>query len=171
MKESWEHLARVRGNTGIHSVSQRTEPILIRHATATASFLLASALNAPAATLYVDASGVQPGTGTVFASLCVGGLEEQACTFGQTSPARAETLRFTFTEVPPGTYAVAVFQDLNGNRRLDRTPLGLPLEPYGFSNDAGRLRRPTFAGASIRITDRDLQVSVRLAVVPQGRQP
>jgi uncharacterized protein (DUF2141 family) len=119
----------------------------------------------------VDASGIQAGTGIVFAGLCVGGLEEQSCTFGQTSPARSDALRFTFTGVPPGTYAVAVFQDLNGNRRLDRTPLGLPLEPYGFSNDAGRLRRPTFAGASIQVTDQDLRVGVRLAVIPQGRQP
>ena len=144
---------------------------MIRHAFATVTFLFASVISAPAVTLYVDASGIQAGVGTVFAGLCVGGLEEQSCTFGQTSPARAEALRFTFTEVPPGTYAIAVFQDLNGNRRLDRTPLGLPLEPYGFSNDAGRLRRPTFAGASIQVADQDLRVGVRLAAIPQGRQP
>ena len=144
---------------------------MIRHALATASFLFASAISAPAATLYVEASGIQAGVGTVFAGLCVGGLEEQSCTFGQTSPARAEALRFTFTEVPPGTYAIAVFQDMNGNKRLDRTPLGLPLEPYGFSNDAGRLRRPTFASASIQVANQDLRVNVRLAAIPQGRQP
>ena len=144
---------------------------MIRHAIATASFLFASALGTAAATLYVDASGIQAGMGTVYASLCVGGLEEQSCTFGQASPAQAEALRFAFTEVPPGTYAIAIFQDLNGNRRLDRTPLGLPLEPYGFSNDAGRLRRPTFAGASIQVADQDLRVGVRLAAIPQGRQP
>ena len=144
---------------------------MIRHAIATVTFLCASALGARAVTLYVDASGVQAGVGAVFASLCVGGLEEQSCTFGKTSPAQAEALRFTFTEVPPGTYAIAVFQDMNGNKRLDRTPLGLPLEPYGFSNDAGRLRRPTFASASIQIANQDLRVSVRLAAAPQGRQP
>jgi uncharacterized protein (DUF2141 family) len=80
-------------------------------------------------------------------------------------------MRFIFTQVPPGTYAIAVFQDINGNRRLDRTPLGLPLEPYGFSNGAGRLRRPTFAGASIQVTEQDLRIGVTLAVIPQGRQP
>ena len=144
---------------------------MIRHAISIITFLSVSALGARAATLSVDASGIQPGAGVVFAGLCVGGLEEQSCTFGQTSLARAETIRFTFPQVPPGTYAIAVFQDLNGNGRLDRTPLGLPLEPYGFSNDAGRLRRPTFANASIRIADQDLRVGVKLTVIPQGRQP
>jgi uncharacterized protein (DUF2141 family) len=121
--------------------------------------------------LYVQASGIQVGQGSVFAGLCVGGLEDQLCRFGQTISARSDALRFTFTEVPPGTYAVAVFQDLNGNGRLDRTPLGLPLEPYGFSNNAGRLQRPSFAAASIRVDYQDLRISVRLAPITQGRQP
>jgi uncharacterized protein (DUF2141 family) len=80
-------------------------------------------------------------------------------------------MRFTFADVPAGTYAIAVFQDLNGNGRLDRTPLGLPLEPYGFSKDAGRLRRPSFPAASIEVREQDLRIGVRLAPIPQGRQP
>lgn len=137
----------------------------------TIAMLFGSGLGASAATLYVDASGVQIGAGTVFAGVCVGGLDEQSCQFGKTSPARMAAIRFTFPELLPGTYAIAVFQDLNGNGRLDRTPLGLPLEPYGFSNDAGRLRRPTFAGASIQVGDQDLRIAVRLTVIPQARQP
>jgi len=143
---------------------------MIWHAVFTATCLSASTLCASAATLYVEASGIQAGQGSVFAGLCVGGLEEQFCTFGQTSSARSDAVRFTFTEVPPGTYAVAVFQDLNGNGRLDRTPLGLPLEPYGFSNDAGRLRRPNFAAASIRVGNQELRIGVRPAPIPQGHQ-
>ena len=93
----------------------------------TIAMLFGSGLGASAATLYVDASGVQIGAGTVFAGVCVGGLDEQSCQFGKTSPARMAAIRFTFPELLPGTYAIAVFQDLNGNGRLDRTPLGLPL--------------------------------------------
>jgi len=137
----------------------------------TIAMLFGTGLGASATTLHVDASGIQIGVGTVFAGLCVGGLDEQSCQFGQASPARMATIRFTFPELLPGTYAIAVFQDLNGNGRLDRTPLGLPLEPYGFSNDAGRLRRPTFAGASIKVGDQDHRIAVRLTVIPQARQP
>jgi uncharacterized protein (DUF2141 family) len=135
------------------------------------AFLLASTIGAMGATLFVEASRIQPGVGNVFVSLCVGGLEEQYCRIGQTSPARSSTMGFTFPDVPAGTYAIAVFQDLNGDGRLDRTPLGLPLEPYGFSKDAGRLRRPSFSAASIEIGEQDLRVGVRLAPIPQGRRP
>ncbi|HWT52553.1 MAG TPA: DUF2141 domain-containing protein, partial [Caulobacter sp.] len=33
-------------------------------------------------------------------------------------------------------YAVFVFHDANGNKELDRGPGGMPIEGYGFSNDA-----------------------------------
>lgn len=148
-----------------------TGTLRIRQAFSSVVFLFASSISAAGATLFVDASGIQSGFGNVFAGLCVGGLEEESCRFGQTSPAHSDTMRFTFADVPAGTYAVAVFQDLNGNGRLDRTPLGLPLEPYGFSRDAGRLRRPSFSSASIEIRDQNLRIGVRLTSIPQDRLP
>jgi uncharacterized protein (DUF2141 family) len=33
-------------------------------------------------------------------------------------------------------YAVEVFHDVNDNKDLDRSPEGMPMEGYGFSNDA-----------------------------------
>lgn len=44
--------------------------------------------------------------------------------------------RVTLTDLVPGRYAIAVFQDLDGDGELG-TLLGIPTEPYGFSNDAG----------------------------------
>jgi uncharacterized protein (DUF2141 family) len=35
--------------------------------------------------------------------------------------------------VAPGKYAIAVIQDLNGNKKLDRNIVTKPKEPYGFS--------------------------------------
>lgn len=37
--------------------------------------------------------------------------------------------------LPPGRYAVQVFQDSNGNGQLDLSPRGIPLEPVGFSGN------------------------------------
>ena len=37
------------------------------------------------------------------------------------------------TEVPPGRYAVQLYQDSNGNGQLDLSRRGIPLEPVGFS--------------------------------------
>lgn len=38
-------------------------------------------------------------------------------------------------DLPPGRYAVQVFQDSNGNGQLDLSPRGIPLEPVGFSGN------------------------------------
>jgi uncharacterized protein (DUF2141 family) len=48
----------------------------------------------------------------------------------------AETqARCVFDGLPPGIYAVAVVHDENGNGRLDRNILGMPVEGYGVSNN------------------------------------
>lgn len=47
----------------------------------------------------------------------------------------------TLSGIKPGEYAVKLFQDFNRNGRFDMSWLGLPLEKFGFSNDA----RPTFS--------------------------
>lgn len=46
----------------------------------------------------------------------------------------------TLTGLAPGTYAVKLFQDFNRNGKFDMSWFGIPLEKYGFSNDA----RPYF---------------------------
>lgn len=40
-----------------------------------------------------------------------------------------------FEGVPSGEYAVSVFHDENGTRKLERNTLGFPKEGVGFSND------------------------------------
>jgi len=52
----------------------------------------------------------------------------------------------TLTNLPPGSYAIQTFQDINGNNKMDTSWLGIPLEPFGFSRDAQpRLSKPRFA--------------------------
>ena len=36
--------------------------------------------------------------------------------------------------LPAGTYAISLFQDENGNGKLDTAVFGIPTEKYGFSN-------------------------------------
>jgi uncharacterized protein (DUF2141 family) len=49
-----------------------------------------------------------------------------------------------FEGVPFGSYAVAVYQDVNGNGKLDKGMFGIPEEPFAFSNNF----RPRFGGPS-----------------------
>ncbi len=124
---------------------------------------------AAAATLAVDVDGVEPG-GTVLVAICRGGLGEAFCREGRDAPGTGRALRFSFPDLEPGTIAVAAFQDLNGNGRLDRTPLGIPLEPFCFSNGAGRDGRPDFARARFLLSEPSAIVRVRL-VRALRRQP
>ena len=51
----------------------------------------------------------------------------------------------TLHGIPPGTYAIQTFQDVNANDKMDTSWLGLPLEPFGFSQDAKPfLSKPSF---------------------------
>jgi len=125
--------------------------------------LAALAGSARAASVEVIVEGAEPGAGEVYVTLCQGGLSEAACPIGRSAPARAAAERFVFTDVPAGVWAVAAFQDENGNSRLDRTGLGLPLEPYGFSGAVARRARPDFASASFALREPGAAVRIRIA--------
>lgn len=46
-----------------------------------------------------------------------------------------DPLKITLKDISSGSYAIAVFQDLNGDRTLNRNATGTPTEGYGFSNN------------------------------------
>ncbi len=63
-------------------------------------------------------------------------------------PPGAQTMRIE-TDLPPGTYAVSVYEDLNGNHKLDHNFLGIPREPVGASNNPKeRIGPPRFHDCS-----------------------
>ena len=47
-----------------------------------------------------------------------------------------------FTDLPPGQYAAVVFHDENGDHKFNMNAFGMPMEGYGFSNDAAALFAP-----------------------------
>ena len=96
----------------------------------------------------------------VYAGICDRSFDEATCPYKDRESARAGIVEFTLRNVKPGTYAVAVFHDLNGNGRLDRNFIGLPSEPYGFSNDVGRRGPPSFEGALITVKEPSTTVRV-----------
>jgi len=63
--------------------------------------------------------------------------------------------------VPPGTYAVSVYEDLNGNHRLDHNFLGIPREPVGVSgNPRSRYGPPHFDECSFRVGDEAQTITI-----------
>lgn len=53
------------------------------------------------------------------------------------------TAEYIFEEIPFGTYAIKLIHDVDDNGTLNTNFLGIPQEPYGFSNNA----RGTFGPA------------------------
>ncbi len=69
-------------------------------------------------------------------------LEESAASpVAITQPAEAGEMTFEVT-LPPGTYAARVLHDVNGNGQMDRNFIGMPKEPWAFSNNALGNRGP-----------------------------
>lgn len=68
-------------------------------------------------------------------------------------PARSGETDIELQSIPPGTYAIETYQDLNDNGKLDTTLLGIPKEPYGFSRDARpRLTKPRFESVKFAVS-------------------
>ena len=63
----------------------------------------------------------------------------------------------------PGFYAVAVFHDENLNKKFDQGVFGIPLEKYGFSNDArGFFSAPDFEEAKFQVRGQRTDISIEL---------
>ena len=78
-------------------------------------------------------------------------------------PARAGTTRVCIHVPAPGTYALAVYHDADANRRFKRSALGLPVEGYGFSNDAPALfGLPSFRSVRLQVPRSGFETRVRM---------
>lgn len=54
-------------------------------------------------------------------------------------------VQFKMEAFPYGQYAIALFHDINGNGELDRNLVGIPSEPYAFSQELkSKWRLPRF---------------------------
>jgi uncharacterized protein (DUF2141 family) len=72
-------------------------------------------------------------------------------------------LDISFANLPPGTYAISCFHDVNGNGELDTNLVGIPTEPYGFSNNARpKFRAPTWAEAKFYLGSGGATQSIKL---------
>ncbi|MTV36473.1 DUF2141 domain-containing protein [Duganella radicis] len=113
--------------------------------------LFAAAAPAFAADLTINVEGVSSADGQVMVA-----IYNSAETFptkplrALTAPAHDGTVQLVAAELPAGEYAFALYHDANGNGKLDRNPVGMPIEDYAFSNNAiGKRGAPHFEDARI----------------------
>ena len=71
--------------------------------------------------------------------------------------------KIALPELGFGQYAIAVYQDLNNNKKLDKTVLGIPKEPYAFSNNPTvKWNPPSFAESKFQLQNGALPMEIRL---------
>jgi uncharacterized protein (DUF2141 family) len=82
---------------------------------------------------------------------------------GKVVAINGKTSTVKFDNLECGTYAVAVFHDRNNNGKLDKNMLGIPVERYGFSNNAREtFSAPSFGSASVELQkDRAIAIFVK----------
>jgi len=74
----------------------------------------------------------------------------------------AQRLRID-TNLPPGIYAVSVYEDLNSNHKLDHNLIGVPREPVGVSNNpSARFGPPHFDECSFHLGDTAQTITITL---------
>ena len=81
-----------------------------------------------------------------------------------TVPVTSDNVEFSLALHNKRLTAIAVFQDLNGDGKLTKSRFGLPVEPYGFSNNArSLLGPPSFSQAAFDISHQTsvMEISVR----------
>ena len=109
---------------------------------------------AAASTLEVEVEGLRNSRGVLHACLTQQPRYFPDCKADPratklTVPAGTKPLRLT--GYPPGRYALTLFHDENGNRKLD-TMLGIPREGFGFSrNPVLRFGAPKFRQVDIEL--------------------
>lgn len=137
-----------------------------------AAALAAGPVHGPAtdtATLTVKVESVSPKGGNVCLALYTGANyeDDDHPTLDRNVAAEPAGNTIVIEGLKPGQYAIKMMQDINKNGEFDRSWLGLPLEPYGFSNNAvvglgepsfRRTRFSVVAGANtitIKLSDTD----------------
>lgn len=137
---------------------------MYRFLTAALALAIAASPAASAETLNIDVTNIKSATGKVFVALFdANGFSANKSLQGTVAEVSGDTVRVSFEGVAPGTYGIKLYHDVNGNGKLDRSLIGMPSEPYGFSNDApARMGPPRWADAAFEHTGSEAVQTITL---------
>lgn len=77
--------------------------------------------------------------------------KEQGCRVAS-GKANGDVVRITVSDLSEGRYAIKAFHDVNESGSMDFNWVGMPKEPYGFSNNAmGTMGPPKFDQAAFPV--------------------
>lgn len=120
-----------------------------------ASFSAAAVAQNPAGNLTVNFTGIEEEQGAVMGVL----FDSEAAYDGKGAPVRPimvaankAEVAATFEGLAPGTYAIKLFHDVDGDGKMGTNPYGMPTEPFAFSNNAqGNMEPAKWADAKFEV--------------------
>ncbi len=130
--------------------------------------------NAPEGSLVLDISNVSSGQGSLRIALyqSSGGAGWNAQPFRVAeinSVTVGKVANYTFELLPFSDYAIKLFHDVNGNKNLDLSESGLPLEPFAFSTGSGQKKQSLlFKDAIIHFGVDDQHLLLNLISIKQN---
>jgi len=129
-------------------------------------FLIASIGSASAVTLNVEIVGVASDSGDVHVALYNdpdGFPKSQGMLIEEEVPIKNGVALATFNELTAGRYAIAIYHDENSSNKFDQGLFGIPLEDFGFSNDAiVFLSPPDFEDAAFDVPENGAKIRIHL---------
>ncbi|MDR0543278.1 MAG: DUF2141 domain-containing protein [Dysgonamonadaceae bacterium] len=112
--------------------------------------------------LTVVVEGIEDVTGHLMVGLYTKDNFRKKPVAGQRVEVKAETVTVVFEDIPDGEYAVSLFHDENGNGKLDTGLFGIPVEKYGFSNNAkGQYGPPSYEDCRF-VIEEDMKIVISL---------
>lgn len=116
------------------------------------TLLVGTTLFAQTGTVEVKVTGIIPESGGI---IKIGLYEHEGfptvgkSVAGQNVAVKDIATTTTLANIPVGTYAIAIFQDINSDGKLNSNFFGAPTEPFAFSNNKfGMFGPPKFADVS-----------------------
>lgn len=122
-------------------------------------FTLAAA-GSQAATLEIEVSGLRSAEGMVMLAIydSAEAWMKKPLRGAMVQPGADGKAVIRVENLPDGDYAFSLLHDANGNRKMDSNLLGMPIEAYGFSNNAsGSFGPPNFEAARFSLKGEAVQ--------------
>ena len=74
----------------------------------------------------------------------------------------SNTEKIVIDDLPKGEYAFILYHDINSDGKMNRKLIGIPKEPFGFSNNVRpKLAKPTFEECKFLLED-NLELKIKL---------
>ncbi len=112
-------------------------------------------------TLHIDVENVNDASGHVMVQVLKGKAQfdgDEAPIAAMMLPASGAVISFTAEDLPAGEYAFRVMHDVNDNGKLDSNFIGIPTEPWAFSNNAtGNFGPPSWEDSRFELSGSETQ--------------